>query len=371
MISCSCFGIIPARAGFTSLASRRPAGASDHPRSRGVYLSPASGRRLARGSSPLARGLRPPPQDLRLGGRIIPARAGFTRAPVRLDRRRGDHPRSRGVYISCGATAWAARGSSPLARGLQSADGSAPAGLGIIPARAGFTHDPVGALRGGGGSSPLARGLQRPHARPAPRQGIIPARAGFTLPRPGVSRETWDHPRSRGVYSSTPQACPARPGSSPLARGLPRRRHRRWRVRRIIPARAGFTPPPTGNRERTQDHPRSRGVYTWPTRRPRSPWGSSPLARGLPSSGRARDDGHRIIPARAGFTRARRRPRRARRDHPRSRGVYGGGSSPTAPADGSSPLARGLQPVPAAEPAPAGIIPARAGFTPARFRRDG
>ena len=50
------------------------------------------------GSSPLARGLL---QDVARAGHtggIIPARAGFTTAPVQDVARAGDHPRSRGVY---------------------------------------------------------------------------------------------------------------------------------------------------------------------------------------------------------------------------------------------------------------------------------
>ena len=51
------------------------------------------------GSSPLARGLRP--EGLDMGGeyRIIPARAGSTGQDIPPEHRRGDHPRSRGVYI--------------------------------------------------------------------------------------------------------------------------------------------------------------------------------------------------------------------------------------------------------------------------------
>ena len=91
-------GIIPARAGFTPI--RRPgwSGRPDHPRSRGVYGTARCGSRAASGSSPLARGLLP----LHLGaddvGRIIPARAGFTRTTRSTGGPRPDHPRSRGVY---------------------------------------------------------------------------------------------------------------------------------------------------------------------------------------------------------------------------------------------------------------------------------
>ena len=92
--------IIPARAGFTTSAPLTSAPGSDHPRSRGVYVLPplaaiigvmdhprsrgvygglfTPGRRKA-GSSPLARGLRTSSSSPGRGGRIIPARAGFTR----------------------------------------------------------------------------------------------------------------------------------------------------------------------------------------------------------------------------------------------------------------------------------------------------
>ena len=74
------YGIIPARAGFTSEYGERDLAEPDHPRSRGVYELAARNTSGGQGSSPLARGLllrlREAIDDLR----IIPARAGFTRA---------------------------------------------------------------------------------------------------------------------------------------------------------------------------------------------------------------------------------------------------------------------------------------------------
>ena len=71
--------------------------------------------------------------------------------------------------------------------------------------------------------------------------------------------------------------------------------------------------------------------------------GSSPLARGLllvePADGGAEG----IIPARAGFTWWRGSPRGRHPDHPRSRGVYLLEQAGHDPAEGSSPLARGLR----------------------------
>ena len=193
-------GIIPARAGFTMTATTPPHWTPDHPRSRGVYSEPRTGRSrpvdhprsrgvyrassLAgtgiAGSSPLARGLHLLDEDRRPVRGIIPARAGFTYPLDRMARALGDHPRSRGVYAHRSTVGPAVVGSSPLARGLRFYRWAMREGLRIIPARAGFTRGESGAQRG-----------------------------------------PWDHPRSRGVYWAAATAGRAGRGSSPLARGLP------------------------------------------------------------------------------------------------------------------------------------------------------
>ena len=71
----------------------------------------------------------------------------------------------------------------------------------------------------------------------------------------------------------------------------------------------------------------------------------------------------RIIPARAGFTAGCRARCAGRWDHPRSRGVYRAAMRELEAAGGSSPLARGLRGDGLGGGRPAGIIPARAGFT--------
>ena len=112
-----------------------------------------------------------------------------------------------------------------------------------------------------------------------------------------------------------------------------------------------------------QDRPRSRGVYT-DDHSPRSPsTGSSPLARGLRFGICLGRIPPWIIPARAGFTDAERGLSVRRWDHPRSRGVYMAGERVDIDARGSSPLARGLPRLAVLLQRPAGIIPARAGFT--------
>ena len=194
-------------------------------------------------------------------------------------------------------------------------------------------------------------------------EGIIPARAGFTRPPgPGRARPV-DHPRSRGVYRApgAPGSCIW--GSSPLARGLRGGLGGHGPAPGIIPARAGFTGARRPRAGDAGDHPRSRGVYAGDVFYAIDWEGSSPLARGLHDIQEFTMIAERIIPARAGFTRGARQGRVPRRDHPRSRGVYDALLGLRPAGAGSSPLARGLPPHCTEPAAGGGIIPARAGFT--------
>ena len=294
------------------------------------------------GSSPLARGLPALGPLQRRFGRIIPARAGFTWREHPISPSPADHPRSRGVYHLVSERKNAVAGSSPLARGLHVECFVSWLGLGIIPARAGFTSPRGRRCRAGSdhprsrgvyerygsasvgdlGSSPLARGLHDARAVAADDRRIIPARAGFTWRSCRRCTGRRDHPRSRGVYASTVRTSSAALGSSPLARGLRPRSPDRDGADRIIPARAGFTRRRRGAALSAEDHPRSRGVYYSPCDRSSMSLGSSPLARGLRGGQGPAAVEAGIIPARAGFTRSRPPLTRPRPDHPRSRGVY-------------------------------------------------
>ena len=356
-------GIIPARAGFTGRHPHRGSPTPDHPRSRGVYTPASPWSRRATGSSPLARGLRerrdrPVDQD-----RIIPARAGFTMRFSSLPSPPVDHPRSRGVYQIIAAEISRRLGSSPLARGLPAALAQQVDVGGIIPARAGFTRRAraaggcrwdhprsrgvyrarlVSAARRAG-SSPLARGLPGVADGGRTVSGIIPARAGFTGIFYTPHSEDWDHPRSRGVYTASRAGAYSGMGSSPLARGLHRNQRRGHEESRIIPARAGFTGAAGGLLVRALgSSPLARGL---PLLLPAAGAcrGSSPLARGLPIWAGPASPSSRIIPARAGFTAVGVRQWEPRRDHPRSRGVYGHAAPRPGTTAGSSPLARGLR----------------------------
>ena len=340
-------GIIPARAGFTSTPATTSRSWRDHPRSRGVYLYARDDVTVLAGSSPLARGLPHHPGRRLPVPRIIPARAGFTPRGRRVLGRRGDHPRSRGVYQATAPRTLARSGSSPLARGLQVPDVVDGQLHGIIPARAGFTYEFCAASAPG---------------------RIIPARAGFTSPRGRPACRVRDHPRSRGIYSTSQAPTTSCRGSSPLARGLRDGQVGVEGVRGIIPARAGFTGDGVSVVSQTGDHPRSRGVYSKSNSPPGRTPGSSPLARGLPGYGPAWERELRIIPARAGFTRIACGPRRRAPDHPRSRGVYASIDAEIVARIGSSPLARGLPATGDRVRLARRIIPARAGFTGSAIR---
>ena len=317
------YGIIPARAGFTSGPLRTGPAHRDHPRSRGVYTAPSPASGPTNGSSPLARGLLAHTVGDCQGNWIIPARAGFTHEPKAWTRDRRDHPRSRGVYEGLADAPEQLGGSSPLARGLLADPFTGSGSTRIIPARAGFTSRRF-ASSTSASDHPRSRGVYSPEK--SSRGGtnwIIPARAGFTLEEGEVGHILVDHPRSRGVYLRGSTNSTEAAGSSPLARGLPAGHTQDDAAAGIIPARAGFT---RGRRRRSGDgwdHPRSRGVYARCQETGRWPGGSSPLARGLrgaPGSSPLWDE-----------------------DHPRSRGVYFDVTEKDLRRVGSSPLARGLR----------------------------
>ena len=231
--------IIPARAGPTGRRSCRWSWRADHPRSCGANADQRMAVDDMNGSSPLVRGQPNHRQNTRWHYRIIPARAGPTWAATRRPRPSSDHPRSCGANDAALAVIGCVGGSSPLVRGQLRSSGSVGGFSRIIPARAGPTEfadlpglRPADHPRSCGanflrttcavnndGSSPLVRGQRRrPHIGPIPgriipaRAGptaswivsnlpprIIPARAGPTLATPVSKRSRTDHPRSCGA----------------------------------------------------------------------------------------------------------------------------------------------------------------------------
>ena len=295
-------------------------------------------------------------------------------------------------------------GSSPLARGTPSSPGEPTTGDRFIPARAGntggsrprrslsavhprsrgehCTGQPVSAVLGG--SSPLARGTPPCRRAPLHPGRFIPARAGNTSPRPplrssepvssplarGTRRRPeirgvvpTVHPRSRGEHRSSNNHGPRGAGSSPLARGTPASPVQQARQRRFIPARAGNTPPRSRPRSATPVHPRSRGEHHTGRSQGQAGSGSSPLARGTRTGAGRPSRLRRFIPARAGNTRLDTGCTGSATVHPRSRGEHGSGTGEDVAKRGSSPLARGTPP-PCRPTRPIErFIPARAGNT--------
>ena len=236
------------------------------------------------GSSPHARGARGRGghHDVRSG--IIPACAGSTcwRARCRCSCR--DHPRMRGEHYLDGSTDRRLTGSSPHARGALGGPVDAVVVGGIIPACAGSTscpsttasctrdhprmrgeHEEHGLYRWGGGmlgSSPHARGAPRRGLVAGALVGIIPACAGSTSTRLILNLSAGDHPRMRGEHDRGALMTSGGSGSSPHARGARVPRRRGIRARGIIPACAGSTAHAPARRTSGEDHPRMRGEHS-------------------------------------------------------------------------------------------------------------
>ena len=256
------------------------------------------------------------------------------------------------------------------------------------------------------GSSPLTRGKLRGRSRIHRSIGLIPAHAGKTRKLRTTTPPGAAHPRSRGENFVRIVTAPVSTGSSPLTRGKPRERKRQCTKSRLIPAHAGKTPARAKGQRLRAAHPRSRGEnarsgasracragsspltrgklfitipsFPPPVAHPRSRGenvallppdmpigGSSPLTRGKQGISSQLARPHRLIPAHAGKTPARRRQGPAGPAHPRSRGENIRDPPGPAPPVGSSPLTRGKPVVIQETASDVGLIPAHAGKTQA------
>ena len=132
---------------------------------------------------------------------------------------------------------------------------------------------------------------------------------------------------------------------------------------KLIPSPEGNTVTAPCRMTCSRAHPRSRGEHADGRVKKFREAGSSPLARGTRHPGLRELSSRGLIPARAGNTQRRCRRQKASRAHPRSRGEHKTVYVRLPVAMGSSPLARGTLVAifhPALE---AGLIPARAGNT--------
>ena len=292
----------------------------------------------------------------------------------------GEHePRSR---WGCGC--W---GSSPYARGARSKARATAATMGIIPVCTGSTypcdylscrhwdhprmhgeHPEDGCLGVWRlGSSPYARGARRSNWILTYDNGIIPVCTGSTDKREYWSSAPWDHPRMHGEHPAGMRLVIFRVGSSPYARGAPCRLAHLLIAHGIIPVCTGSTLPTRLVVGRPRDHPRMHGEHMGGAQVLLEQRGSSPYARGAPSSSHAASLAPGIIPVCTGSTRTPIGDQLGLGDHPRMHGEHVGGVFTTPLVWGSSPYARGAHCQSFAAASSAGIIPVCTGST--RYQR--
>ena len=194
------------------------------------------------GSSPRMRGTLYSPCPMARCTGIIPAYAGNTAICLFSPVSRWDHPRV------CGEHHWRKyfyspyTGSSPRMRGTPASRSLSPRPNGIIPAYAGNTSAPRGAVERIGdhprvcgehtegtsktanwqGSSPRMRGTRTPASRESVQNGIIPTYAGNTHVEERTYSSCRDHPRVCGEHASVPALSHLVLGSSPRMRGTRR-----------------------------------------------------------------------------------------------------------------------------------------------------
>ena len=152
------------------------------------------------------------------------------------------------------------------------------------------------------GSSPLTRGIRTANLALYSLARFIPAHAGNT-PLPTLAEAgSRVHPRSRGEYNQKGNFPSCRQGSSPLTRGIHRHDDQRNLCSGFIPAHAGNTGRYTVDHQHSEVHPRSRGEYPLLSQQRQTLQGSSPLTRGIQALVATHTRPHRFIPAHAGNT---------------------------------------------------------------------
>ena len=171
------------------------------------------------------------------------------------------------------------------------------------------------------GSSPRVRGKLKLTASDRIYIRIIPARAGQTWWEISCACLCTDHPRACGANLSASVVQSDAGGSSPRVRGKRLAVVGAEPVCRIIPTRAGQTPTGSKSRKAASDHPRACGANSVRTPVQHLDRGSSPRVRGKPVEALAGCGRLRIIPARAGQTPPGRRLTGLVPDHPRACGA--------------------------------------------------
>ena len=315
-------GLIPARAGKTTIPLIATAPLWAHPRACGEN-GPEHRRMLTwLGSSPRVRGkLQQNMRTLALH-RLIPARAGKTTPARPQPHHYQAHPRACGENHLPAGVRVPQLGSSPRVRGKLQGPVHGDVGRGLIPARAGKTQGFIPALAGNrahpracgenppwvwtaprpAGSSPRVRGKPPRVRGKHQRSGLIPACAGKTAAGPPRPRRGRAHPRACGENPRSPARSESGRGSSPRVRGKPPHHEVAHHPGRLIPARAGKTWPQQEGRGVVPAHPRACGENVWGFIKPVVDVGSSPRVRGKRRRTRWGVCGRGLIPARAGKT---------------------------------------------------------------------
>ena len=213
------------------------------------------------------------------------------------------------------------------------------------------------------GSFPLTRGKRGlVQILSSPRR-LIPAHAGKTMPPTASLEAHRAHPRSRGENVGDFASGPGGQGSSPLTRGKRANAHRGFLTVRLIPAHAGKTWSIRCMAFCGPAHPRSRGENRSRSPPPPHRPGSSPLTRGKLSRTGSIRRCLGLIPAHAGKTIWHVVSSPSFPAHPRSRGENGPGIPSISRPPGSSPLTRGKRSARAGLRSWRRLIPAHAGKT--------
>ena len=173
------------------------------------------------------------------------------------------------------------------------------------------------------------------------------------------------HPRERGEQADPGSVTHRSRGSSPRARGTGRSGKRHASKSRFIPASAGNRPSTTPRTTTTPVHPRERGEQSVSCSSWASCIGSSPRARGTEAAGTLVGRLDRFIPASAGNSRPPHDPRLGIPVHPRERGEQLPHPAAQPIGVGSSPRARGTEPIDHQSGLKRRFIPASAGNSPA------
>ena len=235
--------------------------------------------------------------------RFIPAWAGNTRRAARRPLPASVHPRVGGEHLLGGGCGVPAAGSSPRGRGTRSEGSIATVCDRFIPAWAGNTskvgpipvsttvHPRVGGEHGNrrirgvgcGGSSPRGRGTQAGQRPGRPPERFIPAWAGNTAQGLPSRCRSPVHPRVGGEHENDLRTLRTRAGSSPRGRGTPGRGPIGCAAERFIPAWAGNTRTTSPTTNDPPVHPRVGGEHGADPLHLEQVAGSSPRGRGTRS----------------------------------------------------------------------------------------